>query len=58
MVLLPTDLAPMVSGDLELHLELKPSHKVFVKLFFKSQFLHKSVIITNVKNKLTDLCGN
>ena len=38
------------------------SQKVFVKLFCKCQFLHKSVnvslITTNIKNKLQDLCGN
>ena len=38
------------------------SHKVFLKSFCRSQFPHKSVnlsfIITNIKNKLTDLCGN
>ena len=34
-------------------------HNVFIKSFFTSQFSHKSVnlffIITNIKNKLTDL---
>jgi len=38
------------------------SQKVFIKSFFKSQFPHKSVklsfIITNMKNKLTNLRGN
>jgi len=38
------------------------SQKVFIKLFYKSQFPHKSVnlsfIITDTKNKVTDLCGN
>jgi len=38
------------------------SQAVFIKSFCKSQVPHKSVnlsfIITNVKNKLTDLCGN
>ena len=38
------------------------SQKVFIKSFGKSQFPHKSAnvsfIITNIKNKLTDLCGN
>jgi len=36
--------------------------KVSVKSFCKCQFLHKSVnlsfIITTLKNKLADLCGN
>ena len=38
------------------------SQKVFINSFCKSHFLHKSVnlsfIITNMKNKLKDLCGN
>ena len=38
------------------------SQKVFTKLLSKSQSPHKSVnfsfIITNIKDKLTDLCGN
>ena len=38
------------------------SPKLFMRLFCKSQFPHKSVnlslIVTNVKNKLTDSCGN
>ena len=38
------------------------SQKVFVNSFLKSQSPHKfvnlSFIITNIKNKLTDLCGN
>jgi hypothetical protein len=38
------------------------SQKVLVKSFSKIQLPHKSVnvsfIITNVKNKLTDVCGN
>ena len=38
------------------------SPKLFMTSFCKSQFPHKSVnlfpIITNTKNKLTDLCGN
>ena len=38
------------------------SQKLFVKLFCKSQFPDKSVnvffILTNIKNKLIDLCGN
>jgi hypothetical protein len=38
------------------------SPKVFITSFCKSQFLHKSVnlsfIITYIKSKLTDLCGN
>ena len=38
------------------------SQKVFIKLFFKSQFPHKSVIfsfiINNIKNKLTNMCVN
>ena len=38
------------------------SQKVFIKSFGKSQFTHRSVnlsfSITNLKNKLTDLCGN
>jgi len=38
------------------------SHKAFIKSFFKSQFPHESVnlsfTITNMKNKLTDLCGD
>ena len=38
------------------------SQKVFIKSFCKSQFPHRSVelsfIITNLKSKLTDLCGN
>ena len=37
-------------------------HKLFIKSFYKSQFPHKSVnlslLFTNMKNKLTDLCGN
>ena len=37
------------------------SHKVSIKSFGKSQFPHKSVnlsfIITDIKNKSTDLCG-
>ena len=37
------------------------SQKVFMKMFCKSQFPHKSVnvscIITNIKNEFTDLCG-
>ena len=38
------------------------SQKIFIRLFHISQFPQKSVnvsfIITNVKNKLTNLCGN
>ena len=38
------------------------SQKVFMKSFCKSQFPHNSVnlslIITNIKNNLTDWCGN
>ena len=38
------------------------SQKVFIKSFCKRSFPQKSVnlsfIITNVENKLTDLCGN
>ena len=38
------------------------SQKVFIKSFCKSQFPHESAnfsfTITNIKNKLTDLCGN
>jgi len=38
------------------------TQKVFLKSFFKSQLPYKSVnlsfIITNINNKLTDLCGN
>ena len=38
------------------------SQEVFIKSFGKSQFPHKSVnlssVINNIKNKLTDLCGN
>ena len=38
------------------------SQKVFIELFRIGKFPHKSVkssfIITNVKHKLTDLCGN
>ena len=38
------------------------SLKVFIKSFCKSQFPHKSVnlsfIITDLKDKLTSLCGN
>jgi len=38
------------------------SQKVFIKSFCESQFPHKSVnvsfIITDIKNELTDLCGN
>ena len=38
------------------------AHKVFITSFCKSQFPHKSVnlssIITSIKDKLTDLCGN
>ena len=38
------------------------SHKVFIKSFCKSQSSHKSVnlsfIVTNIKNELTNLCGN
>ena len=38
------------------------SHTVFLKSFFRSQIPHKSVnvsfTITDIKNKLTDLCGN
>ena len=38
------------------------SPKVFTKSLCKSQFPQKSVnlffIITNIKNKLTNLCGN
>jgi len=38
------------------------SQKVFITWFCTSQFPHKSVnlssIITNMKNELTDLCGN
>ena len=38
------------------------SHKVFLRSFRRSQLPHKSVnlffTITNVKYKLTDLCGN
>ena len=44
------------------HPETLISQIVFVKSFLKSQFPHKSVnssfIITNMKNKLTDLRGN
>ena len=35
---------------------------MFINLFFKRQFSHKSVnlsfVITNINNELTDLCGN
>ena len=38
------------------------SHRVISKSFCRSQFPHKSVnssfTITDIKNKLTDLCGN
>ena len=38
------------------------SHKVFLKSFCRSELPHKSVnlsfTITNIKNKLADLCGN
>ena len=38
------------------------SQKEFIKAFCKSGSPHKSVnlsfIVTNIKNKLTDLCGN
>ena len=38
------------------------SQKVFVKLFFESQFPHKyvnlSFIVANMKDQLTDLYGN
>ena len=38
------------------------SQKVFIKLFRKVQFPHQSVNLsftfTNIKNKLTDLCGD
>ena len=38
------------------------SPKVCIKLFCKTRFPHKSVklsfIVTDIKNKLTDLCGN
>jgi len=38
------------------------SQKVFIKMFCKSQFLHKSVklffMLVNIKDKLKDLCGN
>ena len=38
------------------------SQKVFIKSFCNSRFPHKSVnlsfIITNIKNKLTDVCGD
>ena len=38
------------------------SQKVLIKSFWKSQVLHISVnlsfIITNIKNKLTNVCGN
>ena len=38
------------------------AHNVFLKSFCKSQLPHKSAnlsfTITNIKNKLTDLCGN
>ena len=38
------------------------SQKVFINQFCKIQFPYKSVnlscIITNIENKLTDLCGN
>ena len=38
------------------------SQKVFRKSFCRSQFLHKfvnlSIIITNIRNELTDLCRN
>ena len=38
------------------------SQKVFIKLFCKSEFTHKSVnsffILVMIKNNLTDLCGN
>ena len=38
------------------------SYKVFIKSFCESKFPHKSVIlffvITYIKNKLTDLCGD
>ena len=38
------------------------SHKVFKKSFFRTQFPYKyvyvSFIVTNIKNKLTDVCGN
>ena len=38
------------------------SQKVFIQSFCKSQFPDQSVnlsfVVTNIKNKLTDLCGN
>ena len=38
------------------------SHNIFFKSFCRSQLLHKSVnlsfIITNIKNRLTDLWGS
>ena len=38
------------------------SHKVLIKSFGKSEFPHKYVnlflIITNTKDRMTDLCGN
>ena len=38
------------------------SHLFFIKLFCKSRFPHKSVnlslVIINIKNRLTDWCGN
>ena len=38
------------------------SHKLFIKSFCKSQFLHKSVnlflILVIIKDKFTDLFGN
>jgi len=38
------------------------SHNVFTKSFGKYQFPHKfvnlSIMITNMKNTLTDMCGN
>ena len=38
------------------------SHQVFLKSFCRSQLPHKSVrlsfTITDIKNKLMDLCGN
>jgi len=38
------------------------TNKVLFKSFYKGQFPHKSVnlsfIVTDIKDKLTDLCGN
>ena len=48
-------------GPFEVYLALIP-HKVFIKLFCKSQLQHKSFnvfyISTIVENLLMDLCGN